>query len=171
MDGAGRGSALLLAAAATAALAVLAALLLTASALSYERLVLRSEGIQARLLAEAAILQAQDLLAEDGGLWGLLLGRGSAVWDPPLPQPPPGFDSPPALELGASSVPREVCGSRVELTLLRDEAGAPRRWLPRGGAEEPFLVQALGRGWCRRGRAGILAAFAARPGQLARRLY
>ena len=163
-----QGAALLLVIGATAALGVLATLLLSFSLLAYEGVALRVDGTQARLLAQAGILEVGTEL-EAGRL---LVPVGGVVWQGNLPPPPSGLAPLPAagkpLLTGA---PGSGCGFRVTLARVLGPNGKPQSVILVGTLEIAMLVDARAEGWCGRGSAEVDARFAVVPGKSAVRLH
>ena len=166
-----RGSSVLLVVGATAALATLAALLLTASLTAYESAALRLDGTQARLLAEAGLLEVGRALSSGE----LVVAEGSAlpvVWTGQLPQAPTGFRPLAASpEPEPDAAPGGGCGYQVTLTVVAGPNGPQHAWPTTAEEPGPLLVDALATGWCGRGRSEIRARFAIEPERPARRLH
>lgn len=150
-----RGSALLLVVGATAALSALALATLSASLLAYEIAVLEHHGAQARLLAASAL----DLLAGElaAGRIRAPVAGAESVWEPPLPEPPP----------GSSPLPRG-CGFRVRLSLVLGPSG-PQTW--EASTVPAVLVDAVAEARCGRGFDTLSARFAVGGDGLVVRLY
>ncbi len=139
-----QGSALLLVVGATAALSALALATLSASLLAYEIAVLEHHGAQARLLAVSAL----DVLGAElaAGRVGIPGAGAESVWEPPLPEPPP----------GTAPLP-PGCGFRVRLSLVPGPSG-PQTW--EASAVPALLVDALAEAHCGRGFDTMSARFA-----------
>ena len=163
-----RGAALLLVIGATAALGTLATLLLSFSLLAYESAALRVDGTQARLLAQAGILEV-GMALEDGRL---PVPAVELVWQGRVPPAPPGFDSlPVAGEPQLPGVPGGGCGFRVFLMRVLRPTGEPQVVIVDGALEPAALVDARAEGWCGRGAAEVEARFAVVGGKIAVRLH
>lgn len=169
------GSALLLVAGASAAVAMLAMILLSAALSAYETAALRRDGIQARLLAASGLVRLADELAAGGVVIPRQVGS-STVWRGELPAPPVGSEPlRPAFAATLSLPPRGAastlgdCGFRVTLRPVPGPAGAQRL----SGTDGPgaVLVDAIAEGWCGRGYERLLARFALFDDGTIERLY
>ena len=140
------GSALLLVAGATAAVLMLALVLLGAALTSYETAAMRRDGVQARLLAEAAIARLAGELAAGRVVAPRQVGASLRRQGVP-PAPPP----------GAATAPGD-CGFRVTLQPVPGPSGARRQRTEEGPG--PLLLDAFAEGWCGRGYRRVEARFA-----------